>query len=136
VEGNKRVETDAILAVIESRKGTKYDPAALNKDLRSIYAMGFFEDIQIDTEETPGGKNVTFRVSEKPSITKITLLGTERIDQEDLMEVLGIKKYSIMNRNAIKDSVKRYSIMNRNAIKDSVKRLRNFPTMKSPLFIR
>lgn len=107
VEGNKRIETDAILAVIESRKGTKYDPAALNKDLRSIYEMGFFEDIQIDTEEIPGGKNVTFRVSEKPSITKITLLGTERIDQEDLMQVLGIKKYSIMNRNAIKDSVKR-----------------------------
>ncbi len=107
VKGNKRIETDAILAVIESRKGTKYDQDTLNKDLRSIYQMGFFEDIQIDTEESPGGKSVAFKVSEKPSIGKITLLGTKKIDQKDLMEVLGIQKYSIINRKAIKDSIER-----------------------------
>ncbi|MBE9592288.1 MAG: hypothetical protein IMF19_02300, partial [Proteobacteria bacterium] len=81
VEGNKRIETDAILAVIESQKGAKYDQDTLNKDLRSIYQMGFFEDVQIDTKESPGGKSVAFKVSEKPSIGKITLLGTKKIDQ-------------------------------------------------------
>ena len=107
IEGNKRIETDAILAVIESRKGVKYDQDILNKDLRSIYQMGFFEDVQIDTEESPGGKSIAFKVSEKPSIGKITLLGTKKIDQKDLMDVLGIKKYSIINRKAIKDSIER-----------------------------
>jgi len=107
IEGNKRIETDAILAVIESRKGVKYDQGILNKDLRSIYQMGFFEDVQIETEESPGGKLVAFKVSEKPSIGKITLLGTKKIDQKDLMDVLGIKKYSIINRKAIKDSIER-----------------------------
>jgi len=107
IKGNKRIETDAILAVIESQKGAKYDQDILNKDLRSIYRMGFFEDIQIDTEESPGGKSVVFKVSEKPSIGKITLLGTKKIDQKDLMNVVGIKKYSIINREAIKDSIER-----------------------------
>jgi len=107
VKGNKRIETDAILAVIESQKGAKYDQNTLNKDLRSIYQMGFFEDVQIDTEESPGGKSVAVKVSEKPSIGKITLLGTKKIDQKDLVDVLGIKKYSIINRKAIKDSIER-----------------------------
>ncbi|HUV59225.1 MAG TPA: outer membrane protein assembly factor BamA [Desulfatiglandales bacterium] len=107
IKGNKRIETDAILAVIESQKGAKYDQDILNKDLRSIYQMGFFEDVQIDTEDSPGGKSVAFKVSEKPSIGKITLLGTEKIDQKDLVDVLGIKKYSIINRKAIKDSIER-----------------------------
>jgi len=107
IKGNKRIETDAILAVIESQKGAKYDQDILNKDLRFIYQMGFFEDVQIDTEESPGGKSVTFKVSEKPSIGKITLLGTKKIDQKDLVDVLGIKKYSIINRKAIKDSIER-----------------------------
>ena len=107
VKGNKRIETDAIIAVIESQKGVKYDQKTLNKDLRSIYQMGFFEDIQIETEDRPGGKSITFTVSEKPSIGKITLLGTKKIDQKDLMEVLGIDKYSIINRKAIKDSIER-----------------------------
>jgi len=73
----------------------------------SIYQMGFFEDVQIDTEDCPGGKSVTFKVSEKPSIGKITLLGTKKIDQKDLMDVLGIKKYSIIDMKAIKDSIER-----------------------------
>jgi outer membrane protein insertion porin family len=107
VKGNRRIEADAILAVVESQKGTKYDQDILNQDLRSIYQMGFFEDVQIETEESPGGKSVIFKVGEKPSIGKITLLGTKSLDKEDLLDVLGIKKYSIINRKAIKDSLER-----------------------------
>jgi outer membrane protein insertion porin family len=107
IMGNKRIETDAILAAIESQKGMMFDPEALNKDLRSVYGMGFFEDVQIDVEDGPGGKIVTFKVSEKPSIGKITFEGNKKIDQEDLEEVVGIKKYAILNRTAIKDSIER-----------------------------
>jgi outer membrane protein insertion porin family len=107
VSGNKRIESDAILAVIESRAGTRYDPEALNRDLRSIYEMGFFDDVQIETEDGPGGKKVTFKVSEKQSIGKILFKGNKKIEQKDLKMVLGIKEYSILNRNDIKDSIER-----------------------------
>jgi len=107
VSGNKRIESDAILAVVESREGTRFDPKALNRDLRSIYEMGFFEDVQIETEEGLGGKMVTFKVSEKPSIGKILFKGNKKIEQKDLREVLGIKEYSILNRRDIKDSIER-----------------------------
>jgi outer membrane protein insertion porin family len=107
VTGNKRIETDAILATIESQKGAIYDPSTLDRDLRSIYHMGFFEDIEIDVDDGPGGKTVTFKVTEKPSIGNITFEGNKKIEREDLMEVLGIRKYSILNRKAIKDSIER-----------------------------
>ena len=107
IKGNKRIETDAILAAIESQNGTPFDPGTLDKDLRSIYQMGFFEDIQIDAQDSPGGKTVTFKVVEKPSIGKIKFKGNKKIDRKDLMETLGIKKYSILNRKAIKDSIER-----------------------------
>ncbi|UCH00865.1 MAG: outer membrane protein assembly factor BamA [Deltaproteobacteria bacterium] len=107
IKGNKRIEIDAILAAIESQNGTPFDPGALDKDLRSIYQMGFFEDIQIDVQDSPGGKTVTFKVSEKPSIGKIRFNGNKKIDRKDLMDTLGIKKYSILNRKAIKDSIER-----------------------------
>jgi len=107
VTGNKRIETDAILAAIEGRRGAIYDPSTLDKDLRSIYNMGFFEDIEIDVEEGPGGKIVTFKVTEKPSIGKITFEENKKIERKDLMEILGIREYSILNRKAIKDSIER-----------------------------
>jgi len=107
IKGNKRIETDAILATIESQKGTVFDPGSLDKDLRSIYQMGFFDDVQIDVEEGPGGKIVTFKVSEKPSIGAIKFEGNKKIDRKDLMEILGIKEYSILDRKGIKDSIER-----------------------------
>ncbi|HUT70693.1 MAG TPA: outer membrane protein assembly factor BamA [Desulfatiglandales bacterium] len=107
VSGNKRVESDAILAVVESREGTRFDPEALNRDLRSVYEMGFLEDVQIEAEDVPGGKKVTFKVSEKQSIGKILFKGNKKIEQKDLKKVVGIKEYSILNRRDIKDSIER-----------------------------
>jgi outer membrane protein insertion porin family len=107
VQGNKRIEEDAILAVIESQRGTIYDPSMLDKDLKSVYRMGYFEDVQIDVEEGPRGKIVTFKVVEKPSIGEIGFEGNEDIDEEDLKEALGIKEYSIVNMKEIKDSIGR-----------------------------
>jgi len=107
VEGNKRIEEDAILAVIESREGTFYDPSLLDKDLKSIHKMGYFEDVQIDMEEGTRGKIVTFKVVEMPSIGTISFEGNKNIDEEDLKEAVGIKEYSIVNMKEIKESIKR-----------------------------
>jgi outer membrane protein insertion porin family len=107
IEGNKRIETDAILASIESQKGAIFRPEQLDKDLKSIYQMGFFEDVQINVEEGHKGKNITFKLSEKPSVGKIKFKGNKKIEQKDLMDVLGIKKYTILNRKEINDSIER-----------------------------
>ncbi len=107
VQGNKRIEEDAILAVIESQEGTLYDPALLDKELKSIYQMGYFEDVQIDVDEGPRGKIVIFKVVEKPSIGEIRFEGNENIDEKDLKEALGIREYSIVNMKEIKDSIER-----------------------------
>lgn len=107
IEGNKRIEKDAILASIESQEGEVFSPEQLNKDLKSVYQMGFFEDVQIDVEEHFKGKEVTFRVIEKPSINRIRFEGNKRIKNEELMDVLGIKRYTILNIEEIKNSVER-----------------------------
>jgi outer membrane protein insertion porin family len=107
VEGNKRIEEDAILAVVGSQEGTFYDPSLLDKDLKSIHKMGYFEDVQIDVEEGTRGKVVTFKVVEMPSVGKISFEGNKNIDEEDLKEALGIKEYSIVNMKEIKESIER-----------------------------
>ncbi|MCK7510654.1 MAG: hypothetical protein MZV70_45715 [Desulfobacterales bacterium] len=77
VKGNQRVESDAILAVVESRKGESLDFDKLDKDLRAVYAMGYFNDVRIETEDGAKGKIVIFTVSEKPSIGRITFTGKQ-----------------------------------------------------------
>jgi outer membrane protein insertion porin family len=105
VKGNQRVESDAILAIVESRKGESLDFDKLDKDLRAIYAMGYFNDVRIETEDGAKGKIVVFNVNEKPSIGRITFKGNKKIKAEDLTKESGIKLYSIYNPNDVKQSV-------------------------------
>ncbi|RLF60420.1 MAG: outer membrane protein assembly factor BamA, partial [Thermoplasmata archaeon] len=107
VRGNQRVEKEAILAVVETKKGDKLDPEKLNEDLRNIYKMGYFEDVQTETEDGPRGKIVTFKVVEKPSIGRIVFVGNKKIEDEDLKKELGIKLYSILDRNEIRQGTNR-----------------------------
>ncbi len=105
VKGNQRVESDAVLAIVETRKGESLDFDKLDKDLRAIYAMGFFNDVRIETEDGAKGKVVIFNVSEKPSIGRINFKGNKKIKADDLTKESGIKLYSIYNPNDVKQSV-------------------------------
>ncbi|MBW1733067.1 MAG: outer membrane protein assembly factor BamA [Deltaproteobacteria bacterium] len=107
VEGNRRVEAAAILAVIRTRAGDRLDYDKLDKDLRDIYKMGFFQDVKTETEDGPGGKIIIFHVSEKPSVGKIVFEGNDEIDDEDLQKELGIHLYSILDNNEVRQSINR-----------------------------
>lgn len=107
VKGNKRIEREAILAVIESRRGESLDYDLLDKDLRAIFRMGYFTDVQTETEDGPKGKIVTFIVTEKPSIGRITFQGNKKLKDEDLKKEVAIKRFTILNRSEIRQSINR-----------------------------
>ncbi|MBW1911984.1 MAG: hypothetical protein JRI43_02200 [Deltaproteobacteria bacterium] len=107
VRGNRRIESDAILAVVESKKGERLDPDQLDKDLRTIYKMGFFTDVNIKTEDGAVGKVVVLQVKEKPSIASISFSGNKEVKDKALNEEVGIKLYIILNRSEVKQSVNR-----------------------------
>lgn len=107
VKGNQRVESAAVLAVVSTRKGSILDYAELDKDLRSIYKMGFFTDVRVQTEDGPNGRIVVFEVTEKPSIGKIVFEGNKKVDSEELTKEVGIRAFSILDETAIKQSINR-----------------------------
>ncbi|MGI9538436.1 MAG: outer membrane protein assembly factor BamA [Desulfocapsaceae bacterium] len=96
-DGNTRIDSGAILRKIQSKVGDVYDPAILRDDLKAIYALGYFDDVQIDVKDGDSGKIVTFRVVEKPAISSISYSGIDELDDEDVTEVVGIKENSILN---------------------------------------
>ncbi len=108
VVGNKRIETDAIKRVIKTRPGNVYLVKSLSRDLKSIYSMGYFDDIRIEAQESPKGKIITFRLKEKPTIRMITLKGNKVFEEKEVREdALTIKTGSILNVFKIKENIKR-----------------------------
>ena len=54
VEGNQRIETDAIRRLIKTKPGDVYLAQNLAEDLKAIYGMGYFDDIQIESQQRAG----------------------------------------------------------------------------------
>jgi outer membrane protein insertion porin family len=96
-EGNNRIDSGAILRKIETKAGDTYDQVRLRNDLKAIYQMGYFNDVQIDVSDTPKGKQVVFRVVEKPVIKSVVFDGIEELKEEDIKEAANIKEHFILN---------------------------------------
>ncbi|MFC1839175.1 outer membrane protein assembly factor BamA, partial [Thermodesulfobacteriota bacterium] len=107
VEGNHRASDDGVLTVIESQKGDIFDQDKLDRDLRTVYKMGIFSDVNIDSTDGDTGKIVTFSVTEKPYISKIIFEGNDKKKDDKLIEEIGIKRYDVLDRNEIRQSINR-----------------------------
>jgi len=105
LKGNRRIETDAIMRYIRTKSGDIYRPKHLSDDLKSVYSMGYFEDIRIEYEDRLDGKVIIFEVREKPTIRRIKFKGNDVFDDEEIMESLNIKSGSILNIFKIQNNI-------------------------------
>ena len=68
LEGNQRVSSEDILAVIETEIGSPLDEEILKADLQRIYDLGYFQDVSVSFEVYLGGLKAIFEVVEYPVI--------------------------------------------------------------------
>ncbi len=107
ISGNKRIETDAIKKVISTSPGVIYLLKNFTNDIKSLYAMGYFDDIRVETEDSPEGKTVIFKVKEKPSVRNIEFKGLSVFTEEEINKNLTIKEGSIINIFEIRRNIVR-----------------------------
>ncbi len=107
VAGNKRIEADAIKKIIKTKPGDVYIAKSLSQDLKAVYAMGYFEDIRIEAEESTHGKVIIFRVKEKANIRIIRFQGNKLYKDDEIKENLSIRTGSILNIFKVRSNIKR-----------------------------
>jgi outer membrane protein insertion porin family len=107
IRGNKRIEEPAIRGRLSLKVGDPYARDAIRAQIRQIYDMGFFEDVQIETETGPGGVAVVFVVREKPFITEIVFDGNENLSEDKLKEKITIRGQSFLDLQQAKESAER-----------------------------
>jgi outer membrane protein insertion porin family len=97
VEGNRRVQDAVILGRVQSSLGSTFNPGLLSDDLRAIFALGFFDDVQTRVEEFEGGVKVTFVVKERPFVRDVEFAGNSKIASPTLQEKIDLKLGSVYN---------------------------------------
>jgi len=107
VRDNYRIEADAILAMVESREGEYLSGEDLDRDLRAVYRMGYFDDVAVEIEQGQRGVIVIFVVKEKSSVKEFRLAGNDKLDDDKIWEVVTLKANTILDTAAIKDNIQK-----------------------------
>src|SRR4030066_931072 len=102
--GNTKVEEGVLRGAIKSREGGRFSTEQVRDDLRSIFGLGYFTDVQVDIKSTPQGREVIFIVAEKPSIKEILVKGNDKVKLDDIKEKITLKIRSILNLEKLKEN--------------------------------
>jgi outer membrane protein insertion porin family len=108
IKGNNRIEEDAIRRVIKINEGDIYNLKTVSDELKAVYAMGYFDDIRVEAQTVADGIILTFIVKEKQTVRGILIEGNSWVfDDDEIKEVLTIRKGTILNINTIQSDIRR-----------------------------
>lgn len=107
VRGNDRIEADAIRGTVKSKKGELLKPETVSDDIRLIFRMGFFEKVDAEVTDSPGGKILTFVVQENPSVQEVRISGQKKIKEKDILAAIATKQYTVLQRNVVSEDVQK-----------------------------
>ncbi len=105
VRGNEILDDDVVLMRLKLQPGDPYDPRVVNEELKNLYQLGYFDDIQISLEESAEGKKLIITVKEKPLIQAITVEGAEELDADDLLAAIATKTGAVLNPRVLAEDM-------------------------------
>ncbi len=98
VQGQRRVAEEDILASLELSAGQACKDESVAQEVRSLWNLGFFDNIAVDAHEVDASKvELTFVVHERPAIGKIEFHGNNELEKSDLEEKLSLDVGSILS---------------------------------------
>jgi BlaR1 peptidase M56/surface antigen-like variable number repeat protein len=88
IANNRRIPTDTIRSKLETKVGDPVSLAAISRDIRALYSLGFFDDVQFETESAGNGMIITFLVKERPLIRAILYKGPPSVTIAEIRQEL------------------------------------------------
>src|SRR5260370_34622346 len=71
IEGNQRVERDAILFHVTQQADEPLDEDAVKGDIRFIFEMGFFSSVSAKIVDVKGEPVLVYTVEERPQLVRV-----------------------------------------------------------------
>jgi outer membrane protein insertion porin family len=97
VQGNRRVQEAVILGRVGAKIGSPFVANRTAEDIRNIFALGFFDDVQVRVEDFEGGVKLIYVVAERPFVRDILFSGNKKQDASTLLEKIDLKLGSVYN---------------------------------------
>ncbi|EKD28674.1 MAG: hypothetical protein ACD_79C00249G0011 [uncultured bacterium] len=107
IEGNSYVNTSLIKKQLRTRPGNKFNRIDINNDIKALYQMGSFTNIDVDiVEKDKDGKfKVIFIISEKQKINEVKFKGNKKISKRTLKKKIESDDLKLLNEKSIAKDV-------------------------------
>ncbi len=104
IEGLQRIDRAGVRSKVYTQIGRPLDQSRLSEDIKRVYAMDFFDDIQVGMKPHPdGGVTLVFRLVERPTIVGIELdVDGDAVDKDEIQKVVDLKKFAILDEAKIR----------------------------------
>lgn len=107
VQGNHRVDADAIRQAISLQNNQPFDAQKISNDIKAIYKLGFFDDVRVDVQDRANGKVITYLVREKPAVKEIKITGNNILKEDKIRDALDIKPFTVIRDKVLQDNIKK-----------------------------
>ncbi len=105
IQGNRRLRDEDLLYYIKTRAGDVYSPQQLERDLKELLSLNFFDKVETKVFTEPGlrgGVNVIFQVKELPIVRDLQFEGLKAVPESDVLKAfreqrVGISKEAVYN---------------------------------------
>ncbi len=89
IDGLQRIAPGTVYTYLSIEKGDTVDRAAAANAIHALFKTGFFNDVEIERQ----GDILVVKVTERPAINKLTIIGNKEIKTEDLEK--GLKQIGL-----------------------------------------
>ncbi len=105
VEGTSALDKDVVLLRLATKKGEVLDAKVLNTDLKTVYDLGYFDDVKIVLRDVSGGKKMIVQVVEKPRILALGVKGSKEKSSDDVLKVANSRKGAVLNPRTLAEDI-------------------------------
>jgi outer membrane protein insertion porin family len=108
IEGNQRVEDDAIRLHVTQQTGEPLNRDAVSNDIKSIFQMGFFQSVTAEVRPKADKDILVYHVVERPQITDVKIEGMNAIRTTDDKVIAAMKIHpgSIVDPARVNETIK------------------------------
>jgi outer membrane protein insertion porin family len=108
VQGSRRVEAEAVKNALSTKAGAVFNAARVREDIRGLWRLGFFSDVQIFLDDTdPKRPVLVVQVVEKPAVREVKIRGNKELSDDDLKDIVDIKPFTILDLGAVQRNAKK-----------------------------
>ncbi len=104
VKGLRRIDEGSIRAKVSQKIGDRLSNEKTSDDIKTMYKMGYFDDVKVNIEPFEGGLKIIYVVKEKPTIIKVDFQGNKKFEDDKLKEQVTVTSGAISDITLINDN--------------------------------